>query len=146
MELFLSTSTGRLVLTMESHTQGQRLRAVREMMRYTRKEFADLIGTNEARLRNIETNHQKMTAVDFEDMGRVMPWALHFVTYGGPLELFMPDSPDPEHLRRISEVFRELESEAGKVLIAPESDKHQNNQYDEFLETLAKSMKDKGLI
>jgi len=82
-------------------THGGRLRIIREDIGFSREDFAELLGTSVRRLRSLEADERGLSASDFETVGRLFPFALDFLVYGGEWRQW-----DPDTLRQLVEHTR----------------------------------------
>ncbi|WP_444894937.1 helix-turn-helix domain-containing protein [Microbulbifer sp. SSSA005] len=62
---------------------GDRLRVIRELMGLTRDEFAELLGFDYVRLRNVEQKRAKMAEFEYEQVGKMFPELIPYLTYEG---------------------------------------------------------------
>lgn len=60
---------------------GERFKGLRELMGMTRREFAEAVQIDEARIRNIELQRTKVNEDDFAKIGQLMPELLPWLTY-----------------------------------------------------------------
>lgn len=89
---------------------GERLRGLRELMGLSRPEFAEALGIDPARLRNIELQRTKVNEDDFAAIGSVLPELLPWLTYEAEI-------PFEELLRSENKWLRLVVAriEAGKI-------------------------------
>lgn len=68
-------------------TAGERLRAMRELMKLERPDFAGLVGLTQTSLANVELGKQRMNEDHFEKVLRVLPHFTLWLTIGGDIDL-----------------------------------------------------------
>lgn len=66
---------------------GDRVRAIRELIGLTQKEFAEVLGVDLTQLKNIEYKRNRVTEDFYEAIGRTFPELLPWFVYEGPLTL-----------------------------------------------------------
>lgn len=67
-------------------TAGERLRALRELIGLSRREFADSVGMKEKVVENIEYGRQRMRDEDFQKVCSVYEDFSRWITYEGPID------------------------------------------------------------
>lgn len=65
----------------------ERLKGLRELMGLTRQEFADLVGIETSRIRNIELQRSKIHEEDFAAIGKTLPTLLPWLIYEADITL-----------------------------------------------------------
>lgn len=66
---------------------GDRVRAIRELMGLTQREFAEILGIDLVKLKNVEYKRHRVTEEVYEAIGRTFPELLPWFVYEGPLTL-----------------------------------------------------------
>lgn len=69
------------------HKAGERVKALRELIGFTREDFADLLGIDFVRLRNIEQRKVRMAEEEFAVIGKSFPEMIHWIAYEGDISL-----------------------------------------------------------
>jgi transcriptional regulator with XRE-family HTH domain len=67
-------------------TPGKRLQAVRELMGFSRSDFAEMLGIRYLRLVTIENDRGRMAIDDLEPIARQYPELLHWLVLSEPLD------------------------------------------------------------
>ena len=66
---------------------GERLKVVRDLMGVTRQDFADMLGIDFIRLRNVEQLRARMSEDEFAVIGEQFPELMPWLVYEGPVDL-----------------------------------------------------------
>jgi plasmid maintenance system antidote protein VapI len=72
---------------MMKYKAGERLQVMRELMGVTRVDFADMLGLDFFRLKNIEQKKCRMGEEEFAKIGAMFPEMLFWLTFEGDISL-----------------------------------------------------------
>ncbi|GLS24759.1 hypothetical protein [Marinibactrum halimedae] len=93
-----------------SQPAGARVKAIREFMGMGVQEFADFMGIEYVRLKNIEGIRAKVNEIDFRNLGEKFPELLPWLVYEGPISIKALQSSKSNYCHIIvSKIMADLE-------------------------------------
>lgn len=98
---------------------GDRFKGLRELMGMTREEFAEVIGIDAPRIKNIELHRRKPNEDDFAAIGKTLPELLPWLVYEADISLDGLLQSESKWLRLIA-----ARIEAGQIPDGYYLDKH----------------------
>lgn len=94
---------------------GERFQIVREMLDFSREEFADLTGIPFARLRNVENARTILNVEDFQKLALVIPEMLPWIIYEGDINLEALRKSKFPQSRAVADMFDQGRLPGGRV-------------------------------
>lgn len=94
---------------------GERFQIVREMLDFTREDFAKLTGIPFTRLRNIEHERTILNVEDFQKLAAVLPELLPWIIYEGDINLDDLRASKHPQSRVMAEIFEQGRQPGGRM-------------------------------
>lgn len=94
---------------------GERFQIVREMLDFTREDYAELTGIPFTRLRNIENDRTILNVDDLQKLALVMPEMLPWIIYEGDINLDELQKSKFPQSRVVADMFEQGRLPGGRV-------------------------------